>query len=98
MLGTPDEAPAVPTKYEGKDWQISWEKDGNNLMISYDLKTQKIIDYFVSLGGTRSTSDTDYILKVGNLSKTDSRYKLEFVKCKNCSEPNQYLGVTVTPK
>ncbi len=98
-LGKPAVAPTPPAKYDGKDWEITWEKEGQDLMVSYDLKTSKIIDFFISVnGGTGSTADTNSILKIGNLKQNDPRYSVKFVSCKNCDVPNQYVGVTVTPK
>lgn len=99
-LGQPDVAPTPPAKYDGKDWEITWEKDGNDLMVSYDVKTLKVIDFFISTDDpSGKTKDTDRLLKIGNLMANDPRYQVKFVPVlKSYNDPGSYTGVTVTPK
>lgn len=100
ILGTPtvDDSEPNEKQQDFTTWNKTWEKDGTHLMVTYNPQTLLITDFFVSLGGTKSTSDTDHLLKIGNLKKNDPRYTVEFTACRNCAEPTQYLGVTVTPK
>ncbi len=99
-LGEPVSSPAVPKLYEGKDWDRAWEKSNQRLAVSYDLKTSKVIDFFLNTDDpSGATKDKDRLLRVGNLKADDSRYVLEFVPVKDFyNMPGSYTGVKVTPR
>jgi len=85
-LGTPteDTEPTAAQLQFGTDtWEKSWTKGEYDLMATYDVKTKKVVDLFLSTNtdaAFESFEDTDNILKVGNLKENDSRYGVEFVK------------------
>lgn len=98
VLGTPswDKEPTQLQISDGTtEWSKSWENERGSLMITYDIKSKKIIDFFISGDGAKTFKDTDNILSLGNLSATDNRYSVEFVQAKNAEG---YTGATVTPR
>ncbi|MEO6536177.1 MAG: hypothetical protein ABIT47_00660 [Candidatus Paceibacterota bacterium] len=67
-------------------WEKSWNNGDYSLMATYDIKTKKVTDLFLSAdtdAAFKKFEDTDNILTAGNLSKNDSHYSVEFVKAKN---------------
>lgn len=89
-LGTPSydtEPTAQQLALGGIDtWEKSWDNGDYGLMATYDIKTKKVTDLFISAdtdAAFKKFEDTDNILAAGNLSKSDSRYSVEFVKAKN---------------
>lgn len=100
VLGTPVSAPTPPAAYEGVDWDRAWEKDGQRLAVSYDLKTLRIIDFFIEADDpSGATKDTNRLLTIGNLKTDNPRYEVEFVPVlKSYNDPGSYTGVKITPK
>lgn len=89
-LGTPS-YDTEPTQQQlalgGIDtWEKSWDNGEYGLMATYDIKTKKVTDLFLSAdtdAAFKKFEDTDNIFAAGNLSQSDSRYSVEFVKAKN---------------
>lgn len=100
-LGTPsdDTEPTAAQLDLGTDsWEKSWTKGEYSLMATYDVKTNKVIDLFLgadSDAAFKRFEDTSNILATGNLSRSDNRYSVEFVKARN--GPG-YTGVIVRAK
>jgi len=96
-LGAPteDSEPTAAQLQLGTDtWEKSWTKGEYDLMATYDVKTKKVVDLFLSTNtdaAFASFKDTDNILKIGNLEKSNSRYSVEFVK----ANKGGYTGVIV---
>ncbi len=72
------------------EWDKGFQKDGEELLVTYNPKTRKVIDFFVS-----GTNKND-VLIVGNLKDGASGYALEFVKSRE--NPAEITGVIVTKK
>lgn len=97
VLGRPAAAISVPPNYEGTDWEVTWEEGGKRLMVTYNLKTTKVIDFFIPTDDpSGNTQDKDRLLAIGNLKTNDTHYTVEFVKA--IKDPSVYTGVKVIPK
>lgn len=100
-LGTPtnNSEPTQQMINGGVDtWEKTWERGDYSLMVTYDIKTKKVIDLFLGSNtdaGFKQFEDTNNILKAGNLSTSDPRYSVEFVKAKN--DPG-YTGAIIRQK
>jgi len=79
-----------------KEWEVEFEKDGKSLLVTYDIATKKVKDFFVSSDDpSGKTKDKNHLLELGNLKENDSRYKVEFVK--TLKDPSFFTGVKVSP-
>lgn len=99
VLGAPSKD-SEPTKQQvsaGVDqWDKTWTKDGEDLMVTYDVKTRKIIDFFIDTTDPSGlTTDKEYLAAVGNIKTGQEAYDVEFVEALN--NPGKYTGVKVTP-
>jgi len=89
-LGTPSydtEPTAQQLALGGIDtWEKSWDVGEYSIMATYDIKTKEITDLFFgadSDAAFKQFEDTNNILAAGNLSSSDPKYSVEFVKAKN---------------
>lgn len=97
-LGTPkDKEPtSQQIKLGAKEWSLTFEKEGKELLVTYKTATGKIVDYFIGTDDpSGKTKDKGHLLEIGNINEGDSRYKIEFVKALNDS--SVFTGVKVTP-
>ena len=79
-----------------KEWDMTFEKDGKELLVTYDFASKKVIDFFISSDDrSGASSDKNHLLMLGNLSENDSKYKVTFVKA--LKDPSVFTGVKVTP-
>lgn len=97
ILGQPlDNHMTEPTAEQSKlmggsgEWDNPYKKDDQELLITFNFKTRKVIDYFLS------GDDKTKLLKVGNLKETDPRYTIEPVK--ELKNPSAITGVKIVPK
>ncbi len=99
ILGNPVDKDIEPTKLQlemmGQEvtWYNSFKKEGVDLLVTYDAKTRKVVDFFISDLGDQ---DKIRLLAAGNLKNGDPAYVLEFVKA--LKDPTTYTGVKITPK
>ncbi|MFZ1735709.1 MAG: hypothetical protein WAU31_02125 [Candidatus Moraniibacteriota bacterium] len=93
VLGTPT-IDTEPTKKQLSmgitDWEKSYNKDGENLLVSYDAKTRKVKDFFVS--GT----DRNDLLIIGGVKEDAQNYTVSFVKA--IVDSTKITGMTVSAK
>jgi hypothetical protein len=79
-----------------REWDKSWEHDKHTLLVTYDLVTGKVIDFFIGTDDPSGASDDqDRLLALGNLQRGDLRYRVEFVPA--MGHPDKYTGVKVVP-
>jgi hypothetical protein len=79
-----------------KEWEVEFEKDGKSLLVTYDIATKRIKDFFISSDDpSGKTKDKSHLLELGNLKENDSRYKIEFVK--TLKDPSSFTGVKIIP-
>lgn len=83
-------------KLGAKEWEAEFEKDGKSLLVTYEISTKKVKDFFIGTDDpSGETKDKAHLLALGNLKEDDSRYKVEFVKA--LADPAYFTGVKVVP-
>ncbi len=99
ILGVP-ETDSEPTKQQisaGIDeWSKKWTKDGENLLVTYNVKTREILDFFIDTRDPSGvTSDKNYLLNVGNAKLGEAAYNVEFVEA--FASPGKFTGIKIIP-
>jgi len=99
-LGTPsyDKEPTPLQVQEGDTWEKNWDREGYTLMVSYDIRTKKIVEYSLLADSDASYvifENTNNILKVGNLKSDSGEYSVKFIKAKNAPG---YTGANIVKK
>ena len=80
-----------------KDWDMEFEKDGKDLLVSYVIATKAVNNFFISTDDpSGATQDKKHLLELGTLSENDSRYTVAFVKA--LRDNSKFTGVKMTPK
>ena len=100
ILGTPVDKEMEPTTLQlemgTKEWSNSFNKDNEELLITYHPVERTVIDFFISKNGkVGSSEDKEELLRVGNLKENNSKYEIEFVK--NLRDSSTFTGVKITP-
>ncbi len=102
LLGEPadgnlKEPTAQQISFGGKQWDNTFKKDGKELLVTYDVKTRKVVDFFISSDDSSgATKDTQHLMEMGNLKNNVSNYRIEFVK--TFKDPTVFTGVKVIPQ
>lgn len=97
-LGTPkDKEPtAQQINFGAKEWYLTFGKDDKELLVTYDIASGRIKDFFISTDDpSGKTKDKNHLLELGNINEGDSHYKIEFVKA--IIDPSVFTGVKVIP-
>ncbi len=99
QLGSP-ESDSEPTKQQIAvgitEWDKKWTKDGEDILITYNVKTRKVVDVFIDTTDPSGlTSDKERLLKVGNTKIGDPAYDVEFVKA--ITSLSKFTGVKIIP-
>jgi len=80
-----------------KEWEKVFIKDGKELLVTYKILNNEIIDFFISTDNPSGiTQDKEHLLELGNLKENDEKYSLEFVKA--IKNPSYFTGIKVIPK
>lgn len=101
VLGAPaDKELTEPTQQQlslgMKEWDNTFEKDGKALLVTYDAKSRKVVDFFISTDDpSGKTKDKKHLLEMGNVKDGNPEYRIEFVK--TLIDPNYYTGVKIIP-
>lgn len=96
-LGTPSDD-TEPTELQLKnmsqdsEWWKTFKKDGVELLVTYNPRTRKVVDFFISDLGDQ---DKARIMAAGGLKNDDPACQLEFVKA--LKDPSTYTGLKITP-
>lgn len=97
VLGKPendDEPTDLQIKSGIIEWEKSFQKGGYELLVTYNAKTRKIIDFFIpSNSSTGMTDNIDELLQVSNV-KNNTALKVEPVK--SLKNPNEFTGVRIS--
>lgn len=99
IVGKPTDAAIEPTKLQldvkGADaeWDNTFEKDGFTCFVTYNVRTRKVVDFFIVDPGDQNKPR---IMAAGNLKPNDPAYTLKFVEMRK--DPSKYTGVMITPK
>lgn len=99
QLGSP-ESDSEPTKQQIAvgitEWDKKWSKDGEDILITYNVKTRKVVDVFIDTTDPSGvTSDKEHLLTVGNTKIGDPAYDIEFVK--SITNPSKFTGIKIIP-
>ena len=97
VLGKPS-SDTEPTELQLKtgfeEWDKTFEKDGYELLITYNPKTRKVIDFFIATndpsGKTKKYND---LLQVTNVEENSSIVIVEPVK--TIQDPNFFTGIKI---
>jgi hypothetical protein len=95
ILGKP-KSETKPTKLQisvGVTGDLDYKKNGFNLDVQYDAKTNEVVDYFISSENPKA--DYKIYIKACNLLNP-GKYTLKPVPL--IKDPNLYTGVIITPK
>jgi hypothetical protein len=100
VLGTPQYG-KDPTEEQlllgTTEWEKSWEKNGTDLMVTYDLKTKEVVDFFVSgVDPSGATKNKQLLLTASGATEGRATYKIEFVEALRM--PGSYTGIKITPR
>lgn len=95
VLGTPldkdlTEPTAEQLKLGADEWDNSYKKGDQELLVTFNPNTRKIVDFFLS-GDNKAK-----LIEAGNLKENDSNYTIEQVK--QLKNPSAITGIKITPK
>jgi hypothetical protein len=99
-LGEPSQKymPTQARLSDGENPDFTYKKDGESLLVTYNNKTKKVVDFFLTAkeGHTNINSDADkqLILAKLGLRPDTQEYSVEYVKA--LKDDNQFTGVTLT--
>jgi hypothetical protein len=97
-LGAPsefDDPAKMPATAIITELNMSWEKQGRNLLATYQPSNGRVVDFFIATNdATGATPDVTDIYPIGNLSEGDSRYSLKPVQAGNSGK---FTGIIITP-
>ncbi|MBN1588015.1 MAG: hypothetical protein JW888_00705 [Pirellulales bacterium] len=92
-LGKPLDSEIEPSELQldtGVDqWENVFEKNGCQLLVTFDPRTRKVVDFF--LEGNKQES----VLRIGQLSADATDYRIEYVKA--IRDPSAITGVKAIP-
>jgi hypothetical protein len=79
-----------------KEWDKTYEKDGYSLLITYDIKTRNIIDFFIGTKESAGSNNYDDLLQITNIKNNTSKVIVEPVQ--SLKDPNLYTGIKIKTK
>ena len=78
-------------------WEKTFEKNGYELMVTYDLENKNVIDFFLGTNDpSNQTSDLSELKKISNVKNGAQNYIVEDVK--TIKDPSMFTGIIITPK
>lgn len=93
VCGAPQDKKPEPGKQQlalGIDeWDNTFSKDGQDLLVTYDPRTRRVIDFFLE------GSDEALLMQRGNLVRNSTTYRVEPVRA--LADPSNITGLKVTP-
>lgn len=100
ILGTPTKD-EEPTKEQLKTLQVeTWEKvyikDGYNLMVEFDLKTRKVLSFFLDRNGELTEDNKQELAKVANVDLSNKSYNAKMVPVMNTT--SKFTGLLIKDK
>jgi len=79
-----------------KEWDMEFTKDGKDLLVTYNISSRQIVDFFISTDDpSGKTKDKDHLLEIGNLSESSNQYKVVFVP--TLKDSSYFTGIKVIP-
>lgn len=97
VIGTPESYPE-PTldqiKLGTKSWEKTFKKDGFELLVTYDIQSKKVTDFFVSATDEiYENRDKNKLLQLTNTKESALGYSVEFVKA--IKDSTRFTGILV---
>lgn len=97
VLGTPESYPE-PTqeqiKLGTKTWEKTFKKDGFELLVTYEIQSKKVTDFFVSANDEiYENRDKTKLLQLTNTKENISGYSVEFVKA--MKDATRFTGILI---
>lgn len=97
ILGTPENYPeptAEQIKLGTKTWEKTFKKDGFELLVTYEIGSKKITDFFISATDEiYESKDRARMLKLTNTEVNNTTYSVEFVKA--LKDPSKFTGILI---
>ena len=79
-----------------KEWSNTFEKGGRELLVTFNVASREIIDFFISTDDpSGKTKDTSTLAKMLNVENS-TNYTIEPVKV--LVDPSSYTGIKAVPK
>jgi hypothetical protein len=97
ILGTPSSytEPTDSQKQFVNEWDKLWQKDGYELLVTYNVTSRRIIDYFVPTndqsGATKDLRKLEAVVGAKNL------VNFRVLPVKTIKDPTKYTGIQVIP-
>ena len=98
-IGTPTKDTSDRQKEMGIDSETAdreFSKDGYTLAVEYNIKSRKVISFFVDKKGDLVEKDRSILAKVSNVNYEDKTYSAKFVQVIN--EPEKFTGLSIKSK
>lgn len=98
ILGEPaDKEFTEPTQEQislgAKEWDNTFRKDDFDLLVSFNISSRKIVDFFVSTSS--KYPDKNKLMEVTNTKENASNYTIEAVK--ELKNPSNITGIKIIP-
>lgn len=97
VLGTPEQYPeptAEQIKLGTKTWEKTFKKDGFELLVTYEIQSKKVTDFFVSANDDiYNKADKARMLQLTNTEENNSSYSVEFVKA--LKDTSKFTGILI---
>ena len=85
----------VPHPPDLREWDITFSSQGQTLLVTYDMKTGAVIDFFIATHDpSGATSNLDQLRVIGNLTEKPTRYQLDPVPAGNSGG---FTGLKIVP-
>lgn len=99
ILGAPknNDTPKAGQLLGNKEWDMTFEKEGFQLLVTYNYDTKVVKDFFV--GGNDETyenKDTKRMMQITNTKDNSSQYEISFVKAN--TDPSRFTGILIQSK
>jgi hypothetical protein len=96
FLGEPIKDTAIKQKEMGLDFdtaELEFEKENYELLVEYNIKTNKAIGFFISKNGDMLKKDKEILAKIANVSFENKTYTAEYVPVINDS--SKFTGLNI---
>ena len=101
VLGKPEDKPIDPTKNQiklyGDEWGNTFLVNYEPLLVTYDVRTRIVKDFFISsIDPSGMSSDYSILLQMWDLDTHENSYRIEPVPA--IVDPTKYTGIKVIPQ
>ncbi len=79
-----------------EEWDKTYQKDGYELLITYNPQTRKVIDFFIPTNN--SNGKTNNYNNLQEISNTLNNSEISITPVKTLQDPNYYTGIKISKK